>query len=64
MPARDQDERAELVASIAQSVQMGTYRVPAEEVAAAIMSGPFFAYLRRLSALDIRRSAESAESDD
>ncbi len=63
MPAEDRDERAERVASIAHSVELGTYRVPAEDVAAAIMSGPFLAYLRRVPLLDFRRRAESSESD-
>ena len=64
MRADDPDERDELVASIAQSVAMGTYRVPAEDVANAIMSGPFGAYLRRLALFDVRRSAEASQRDD
>lgn len=47
---------------IAQSVAQGTYVIPAEEVAAAIMSGPFVAYLRRLALFDSR--TEPAEKDD
>ena len=43
---------------------MGTYRVPAEDVAAAIMSGPFVAYLRRLSLFDALRPAEPSQSDN
>ena len=64
MQTEDQDERADLVASITQSVEAGTYRVAAEDVAAAIMSGPFFAYLRRLSLVDRRRSADPSQRDD
>lgn len=52
------------MSTIAQSIAMGTYLVPAEEVAAAIMSGPFVAYLRRLSLFDFARAADPAEHDD
>ncbi len=64
MRADDSDERDELVASIAQSVALGTYRVPAEDVATAIMSGPFGAYLRRLVLFDASPSSETSERDD
>jgi len=47
---------------IAQSIAQGTYVIPAEDVAAAIMSGPFVAYLRRLALFDSR--TESAEEND
>jgi hypothetical protein len=60
----DRDERDELVAGITQSVSAGTYDIPAEEVAKAIMSGPFLAYLRRLSLFDLRRLSEPPEQEN
>ena len=62
VPAADRNERAERLSVIAQSIAQGTYVIPAEEVAAAIMSGPFVAYLRRLALFDSR--TESAEEND
>ena len=43
---------------------MGTYRVPAEDVANAIMSGPFVAYLRRLSLFDALLASEPTQADN
>lgn len=62
MPATDSDERAERLSTIAQSIAQGTYVIPAEKVAAAIMLGPFVAYLRRFALFDSR--AESTEEND
>ena len=62
VPAADDNERAERLSTIAQSIAQGTYLVSAEDVAAAIMSGPVAAYVRRLALFDSR--AESAENDD
>ena len=62
VPAADNNERAERLSTIAQSIAQGTYLVPAEDVAAAIMSGPLAAYVRRLSLFDSR--TESAEDDN
>ena len=64
MPAAEPDERADLVASIAQKVEQGTYDVSADDVARAIMSGPLVAYLRRLGAAVSFGSAESAERNN
>ena len=52
------------MASVAQSLRMGTYDVPAEDVAAAILEGPWAAYLRRFRLFDPLRSAETAETDN
>ncbi|MCP3998695.1 MAG: hypothetical protein GY722_27035 [bacterium] len=52
------------MASIAQSIELGTYRIAAEDIASAIMSGPFVAHLRRMSSVDLRWPSESPQRND
>ena len=51
------------MAAIAHSIDDGSYWVPVDEIAAAIMRGPFGAYLNRIGLFDVPGS-DPAESDN
>ena len=63
MQSEDPDERSIRLAAIARSIEMGTYWVPAEEIAAAIMAGPFGAFVAGAGLPDLG-SPEAAEDDN
>ena len=66
MRGYERDERSTLVLKIRESVKAGTYRVAPEDVAAAIIAGPFAASVspELLLADRVARLTQPTKTDD